>query len=77
MPPAIENVLEGMRQAAGYTIAEHQREWARERALIEAQAAKLLAELRAEVVTLKGELEKAIAERLAALRDGRRPFALQ
>jgi hypothetical protein len=38
--------------------------------LIEAQAAKLLAELRAEVVTLKGELEKAVAERLAALHDG-------
>jgi hypothetical protein len=63
-------MLDAMREAAAHVLSEHQREWGRERALIEAQVAKILAELRAEVVTLKGELDRAVAERLSTLRDG-------
>ena len=48
-----------MREALGQILAEQQHQWKRERALIEAQAAAVVADMRA-----------AIAERLSALRDG-------
>jgi hypothetical protein len=39
-------------------------------ALIQAEAAKAVAELRAEIADLKSQLERAVAERLSTLRDG-------
>jgi hypothetical protein len=48
-----------LREALGQILAEQQHQWKRERALIEAQAAAVVADMRA-----------AIAERLSALRDG-------
>ena len=47
------------------------RDWQRERALIEAQAAAVVSTLKAEVAALRGDLSDMIAARLAALKDGK------
>ena len=61
-PPPHERddvLLEAFREALGAILDEERRQWARERALIEAQAQKIVAELRAEITV-----------RLAAVKDG-------
>ena len=63
-------LLEALREALGQILAEQQHQWKRERALIEAQAAAVVADMRAEIVTLSGKFERVITERLSALRDG-------
>lgn len=56
--------------ALGEVIAAERREWRREREVIEAQARATIAELRAEVLALRGQVEAMVSERLANLRDG-------
>ena len=63
-------LLEALREALGEILAETQRQWERERALMEAQAAAVVADMRAAIVTLDGKFERVVTERLSALRDG-------
>lgn len=74
--------LEAFREALGEILAEEQTTWQRERALIEAQAGRTVAELRAEVLAFRSELtsrfndtinqlQNEFASRLRELRDGR------
>jgi hypothetical protein len=66
--------VEALHDALGQVIAEHRALWRRDRELIEAQAQATVAGLRAELVELRTafreEMQRQIAERLAALRDG-------
>src|SRR4029077_18321958 len=57
--PQADALLEGWRDALGHALAQERKQWARERELIEAQAAQIIAALRAEV-----------AERLSAIKNG-------
>jgi hypothetical protein len=68
MPPTRSTVapLDGLRDALGQILAQERAAWRRERALIEAEAARAIAELRAQTV----ELRSAIENRLAEVRDG-------
>lgn len=61
---------DALRMALGEVIAAERREWRREREVIEAQARATIAELRAEVLALRGQVEAMVSERLASLRDG-------
>lgn len=72
-PPTNTTVvpLEALRSALGQVIADQRREWRRERELIEAQARATVAELRAEVLGLRQQLDQSVADRLASLQDGR------
>jgi hypothetical protein len=63
-------LLEALREALAEILAEQQHRWKRERALIEAQAAAVVADMRAAIVTLNGKFDRMIAERLSSLRDG-------
>jgi hypothetical protein len=63
-------LLEAMREASGQILAEEQHRWARERALMEAQTLKAIAEAKAEISDLRNQLERGIAEKLATVRDG-------
>ena len=58
---AANSFLEGWREALAEVLDTERRKWQRERALIEAQAASVVASLRADVI-----------ERLAKLKDGER-----
>ena len=48
-PDSADLLLDAWRQALGETLGQERASWARERALIEAQAAQIIAELRATV----------------------------
>jgi hypothetical protein len=61
---------DALRDALGQVIANERREWRRERELIEAQSRETIAELRARIVELEAKAERAVGERLAAVRDG-------
>jgi hypothetical protein len=63
-------LLEAMREASAHLLAEEQQRWSRERSLVEARMTTALAELRAQTAELRSQLERAVAERLAALHDG-------
>jgi hypothetical protein len=63
-------LLDAWHEVLGELLAQHQRLWERERAKIEAEANAIIANLRAEIVTLTGKFERMITERLSALRDG-------
>jgi hypothetical protein len=63
-------LLEAMREASAHILAEEKQTWARERAVIDAQAAAAVAEVRAQIAELKSQLERAVAEKLSAVRDG-------
>jgi hypothetical protein len=70
-PDSKENVLlTAWEEALGEVLAEQQRRWARERALIEAQATATVAELCSEVAKLRCEFDQMVNERLSGLRDG-------
>jgi hypothetical protein len=56
-------LLDALREALGEILAEQQ-------PLIEAQAAAVVADMRAEIVTLNGKFERVITGRLSSLRDG-------
>jgi hypothetical protein len=62
---------DALRDALGQVIANERREWRRERELMEAQSRETIAELRARIVELEARVERAVAERLATVRDGR------
>lgn len=61
---------DALRAALVRVIADLGREWRRERELIEAQAAKTIAELRAGIAELQQEVREAVAARLAVVKDG-------
>ncbi len=58
------------REALGEILDAERKEWQRERALIEAQAGRTVAELRAEVLALRSEINAAVATALAAVKNG-------
>jgi hypothetical protein len=68
MPPTHSTValLDGAREAFGQILAQERAAWRRELALMVAESARTIAELRAQTV----ELRSAIESRLAAVRDG-------
>jgi hypothetical protein len=68
MPPTRSTVapLDGLRDALGQILAQERATWRRERALIEAEAARVIAELRAANVEMQAEIKA----RLTELRDG-------
>jgi hypothetical protein len=63
-------LLDALRQALAEILAESQRQWERERALMEAQAAAVVADMRAAIAELRSGFELRFTEKLAALRDG-------
>jgi hypothetical protein len=63
-------LLEAMREASAHILAEEKHKFDRERAVIDAQVAATVAEVRAQIAELKCQLERAVAEKLAAVRDG-------
>ena len=54
-PDSADLVLDAWREALGETLGQERASWARERALIEAQAAQTIAELRATIVEMRAE----------------------
>jgi hypothetical protein len=70
-PRSTDSVLsEIAHEALSQVVAEQQRNWSRERALIEAQADKIVAELRAWIIERLEANDRAIAARLAELKNG-------
>jgi hypothetical protein len=67
---AADCLLEAWREALGEVLDTERRQWQRERALIEAQAQATIAELRAGLAELRGEITDRLNERLGALKDG-------
>jgi hypothetical protein len=67
---AADCLLEAWREALGEVLDTERRQWQRERALIEAQAQAMIAELRASVAELHGKIIERLNERLGALKDG-------
>jgi hypothetical protein len=67
---AAATLLEAWREALAEILADERREWQRERALIEAQAAATISGLKAEVAALRGDMLERINARLAELKDG-------
>ena len=67
---AADSLLDAWREALAEVLDLERRDWQRERALIEAQAAAVVSTLKAEVAALRGDLSDMIAARLAALKDG-------
>ena len=63
---AAEILLDAWREALAEVLDTERRQWQRERALIEAQAATLIAEIKAEAAASRERL----SERLALVRDG-------
>lgn len=61
---------DALRAALVRVIADLGREWRRERELIEAQAAQVIAELRATIAELRQEVREDVAARVAAVKDG-------
>jgi hypothetical protein len=67
---AADCLLEAWREALGEVLDSERRQWQRERALIEAQAQAIIAEVRASCAERLAALERQVAERLATVRDG-------
>jgi hypothetical protein len=65
-----EYVLDAFRGALAHVIADQRDQWTRERKLIEAEAGRVIAELRAEVVTLRAIVTEMVQARLAEVRNG-------
>ena len=65
-----EATLDALRDALGQVISSHRKQWSRERELIEAQARTAVAELRAQIVEIKANMERLVGEKLATLRNG-------
>ena len=68
--PQADALLEGWRDALGHALAQERKQWQRERALIEAQAASVISGLKADVAELRGSMIERINARLAELKDG-------
>ena len=65
-----ETTLEALRSALGHVIAQHRKQWDKERELIEAQARATVAELKAIVVDLQAKVDRALGEKLATIKSG-------
>jgi hypothetical protein len=65
-------MADALREALAEILVQHERLWERERAKMEAEANAIVANLRAEIATLRGEFERVIVERLSTLHDGER-----
>ena len=63
-------ILEAWQDALAGALAQQQREWARERKLIEAEAARAIADMRKEMLELRAEVADHVALRLASLHNG-------
>jgi hypothetical protein len=73
VPPAsdaADSLLEAWREALAEVLDTERREWTRERALIEAQAASVVSALKADVVALRSEIVDRVNARLAELKNG-------
>jgi hypothetical protein len=62
--------LDPLREALAHVIAEQKHQWTRERLLIEAEAARSIAELRAQVLTLRETITNEVRARLDQVRNG-------
>lgn len=62
-----ESISDDLAAALGQVIAEHRRQWGRERALIEAQAQTAIANLRAETIEAQAKAAREAEARLATL----------
>jgi len=69
-PPFADDLIDGWREALAEVLAEQQHQWARERALLEAQAAAIISDLRRHVTELEAKVTAMVADRLALVRDG-------
>jgi len=65
-----EATLEALHKALGQVVAQHRRQWDKERELIEAQARATVAELKTIVLDLQAKVDRALGEKLAAIKDG-------
>ena len=65
-----EALSEGLAHAGGYVIAELRREWRRELELQEAESRAIIANLRAEIMSLRAAMEQDVRARLSMLKDG-------
>lgn len=63
--------LDGFAEAAGQILARARREWQTEREIAQAETRRTIAELEARVATLTLEVRDMVAERMAAVQDGR------
>jgi hypothetical protein len=63
-------LLDAWRVVLAGVLDDQRREWQRERALIEAQAQIVIAELRASVAALPAEVMARVDKRLAELKNG-------
>jgi hypothetical protein len=73
VPPASDAaalLLDAWREALAEVLDGQQREWQRERALIEAQAQSTIATLQASVATLRGDMADMVRARIGELKDG-------
>src|SRR5215472_9897761 len=61
---------DALRDALGQVLAEERKQWRRERELIEAQARAVIADLRAAIAELSGEVRRELSKRLMELKDG-------
>jgi hypothetical protein len=68
--PAAATLLEAWREALCEVLDVQQREWQRERALIEAQAQSITAQLQATAANLRNDIADMVKARLAELKDG-------
>ena len=65
-----EATLEALHDALGQVVAQHRKQWDKERELIEAQARATVAELKAIVFDLQAKVDRALGEKLATIKDG-------
>src|ERR1700750_495956 len=65
--PPPDAILEAWHEVLGDALARASATWARERALIESQAAQSSAELRARIVELERTVEHRVQDRLSAI----------
>lgn len=75
MPPptgsdAADILLDAWREALGEVLDTERRQWARQRELIEAQSAAIIARLEAKVMELERHADEQINQRLAAVTSG-------
>lgn len=71
MPPIDTTALRSdLADVLGRVVAQVRQEWRRDRELAVAETARIIAEMRAEVLELRQHVQEAAAARMAELRDG-------
>ena len=66
-----EPLLDAWRQTLAEVLVHHQKTWERERTLIQAEAAKTIAEFRAEMLEMRATMAQIVSDRIATLKDGK------